>query len=637
MKILLRLALVLGCANVALPALSAAADRPNIVFVYIDDLGFGDIGAFGSTKNRTPNLDRMAQEGMRLTSFYAAPVCSVSRAQVMTGCYGQRVSIPGVFGPGSRNGINAEEHTMAELLKGRGYATMCIGKWHLGDQPEFLPTRHGFDHYFGLPYSNDMQSRVPKDGRAVVPLIRDGTLIEQLSGADQDRLTERYTEEAVKVIRENQGHPFFLYLPHTAGHVPIHPGEKFRDKSNNGRYGDWVEEVDWSVGRLLATLRELKLEGRTLVMFSSDNGPWLSKGRDGGEAGPLRGGKGSTFEGGVRVPTLAWWPGRIAAGSVCDVVAGNIDLLPTFVRLSGGSVPAAKPIDGRDISALLFGQSSQSPREAHFYYKGYKLEAVRSGPWKLALGPQVEAMGQPGRSSDAATPGVRLYNLDAEIGEQTNVAPQHPDIVKRLQATAAQMAADLGDGKPGPGVRPAGQSDHPALLIPRAEPRKAKKSGKSGRPVAWDKLKIGDTLDTDQAPQVTGRAFVITCQVEPKSPNGVIVAHGGSSVGYSLYLKDGRLVFAVRTGGAKIARITADQAVPGRLAVEARLAADGAITLAINGRTAATGRAGGTLGRQPQEEFCVGHDNRVPLDDYDGKSRFDGALSDLKGTTASAP
>jgi arylsulfatase A len=372
---------------------------------------------------------------------------------------------------------------VAELLKARGHATMCIGKWHLGDQPAFLPTRHGFDHYFGIPYSNDMQSRVAGEGRTVVPLVRDDKLIEQLSGDDQDRITERYTEEAVKFIRENQSRPFFLYFPHTAVHVPIHPGEKFRGKSANGRYGDWVEEVDWSVGRVLDTLRELKLDARTLVVFSSDNGPWLTQGKDGGEAGPLRGGKGSTFEGGVRVPTIAWWPGTVAPGSACDAVAGNIDLLPTFVALTGGSPPADRKIDGRDLSPLLLGKSQQSPREAHFYYRGYKLEAVRSGPWKLALGPQGEAMGQAKGGSDAAAAGMRLYNLDAEIGERTNVAAEHPEVVKRLKALADAMAAELGDGKPGPGVRPPGQVENPAVLIPGAEPRAAKNQ-KPAKPLA---------------------------------------------------------------------------------------------------------------------------------------------------------
>lgn len=438
--------------------------KPNLVLIFIDDMGYGDIAPFGSTKNRTPHLERMAQQGMKFTSFYAAPVCSASRAQVMTGSYAPRVSVPGVFTPASKSGLNPAEHTVAELLKGQGYATFCIGKWHLGDQPEFLPTRHGFDHYFGLPYSNDMMKAAKPGEAPVIPLVRDEQVIAMLTGAEQDMLTERYTDEAIRFIRENRERPFFLYLPHTAVHVPIHPGEKFHGHSSNGRYGDWVEEVDWSVGRVLDTLRELKLDANTLVVFTSDNGPWLTKGQDSGEAGPLRGGKGSTWEGGVREPTIAWWPGRISPAGVCDAVAGNIDFLPTFVALAGGTVPVDRKIDGRDISPLLFGRSQESPRAAHYYYRGYNLEAIRVGPWKLALGPQVAGLKGAGTPPDAAGPALRLYNLDRDIGERTDVAAKHPEVVQRLQELARQMAADIGDGKAGPGVRPAGRVENPRML-----------------------------------------------------------------------------------------------------------------------------------------------------------------------------
>jgi arylsulfatase A-like enzyme len=479
MKTLRPFALLLS-ALLLTPRASLPADapaKPNIVLVFIDDMGYGDIGPFGSTKNRTPNLDRMAREGMKLTSFYAAPVCSVSRAQVMTGCYGQRVSLPGVLSPGSAIGINKSEHTVAELMKAQGYATMCIGKWHLGDQPEFLPTHHGFDHYFGLPYSNDMMKKAKINGQSVVPLMREDQVAELLTGDAQDHLTERYTEEALKFITENKTRPFFLYIPHTAVHVPIHPGEKFRDKSQNGRYGDWVEEVDWSVGRVLDTLRELKLAENTLVIFSSDNGPWLVKGRDAGEAGPLRGGKGSTWEGGVREPTLAWWPGRIAPGTVCDAVAGNIDFLPTFVKLGGGAVPADRKIDGKDIAPLLFGATKESPHEARYYYAGYKLQAVRVGPWKMAIAPQSEGLGLKAVSVPASLENPRLYNLDVEIGERTDVATQHPEVIERLKPLALKMAAELGDGKPGPEVREPGRVPNPVTLYPTEdEPKKGPKA-----------------------------------------------------------------------------------------------------------------------------------------------------------------
>ncbi|MBM4081787.1 MAG: arylsulfatase, partial [Planctomycetes bacterium] len=249
--------------------------RPNIVIIFIDDLGYGDIGPFGATKQKTPQLDRMAREGIKFTNFYAAPACSVSRAQLMTGCYGVRVSVPGVYSPASRYGLHPAEFTIAERLKERGYATMCIGKWHLGDAPEFLPTKQGFDRYFGIPYSNDMQRKAKETGEKVVPLLRDDKALELLTDDAQGRIVERYTDEAVKFIRDNRDKPFFLYLPHTAVHTPIHPGAAFAGKSANGRFGDWVEEVDWSTGRILDTLRELKLDTRTLVVFSSDNGPWL--------------------------------------------------------------------------------------------------------------------------------------------------------------------------------------------------------------------------------------------------------------------------------------------------------------------------------------------------------------------------
>src|SRR6478735_8182163 len=274
----------------ALPALAGEpAKKPNVVIVFIDDLGYADIGPFGATKQKTPNLDRMAAEGMKLTSFYAAPVCSVSRAQLMTGCYGARVSVPGVYFPAGPQGLNPKEFTVAERLKELGYATQCVGKWHLGDQPEFLPTRQGFDHYFGIPYSNDMQRKAKKTGERVVPLLRDEKVAELLTDEAQSRIVERYTDEAVGFLRANKDRPFFLYLPHTAVHTPIHAGEKFRGKSANGRFGDWVEEVDWSVGRVLDTLGELKLAENTLVIFTSDNGPWLIKKADGGSAKPLRG------------------------------------------------------------------------------------------------------------------------------------------------------------------------------------------------------------------------------------------------------------------------------------------------------------------------------------------------------------
>jgi arylsulfatase A-like enzyme len=458
-------------------ALHAAAP-PNIVIHFIDDMGYGDIGPFGAVKQKTPNLDRMAREGMKFTSFYAAPVCSVSRAQILTGCYGARVSVPGVYGPGGRNGLHPDEFTIADRLRTLGYATQCIGKWHVGDQPDFLSTKQGFDHYLGIPYSNDMILASATDGRRVVPLLRDDKVERLLTEEDQQGIEETYTEEAVKFIRSNKEKPFFLYFPHTAVHTPIHPGKAFQGKSQNGRFGDWVQEVDWSVGRVFETLRELNLDKNTLVIFTSDNGPWLIKGSDSGSAGPLRGGKGSTWEGGVRVPTIAWWPEKIAAGSVCDAVAGTIDLLPTCVRMAGAEIPKEPVIDGRDLAPLLFGQSKESPRGAHYYFSGYELEAVRLGPWKLALAAQNETMGK-GVSEDAKT-NPRLYNLDQEINERTNLAAEHPDVVAKLNALAEKMNAEIG-GKNPKARRPAGEVENPVTLYPAIRQNKGGKNKKPAK------------------------------------------------------------------------------------------------------------------------------------------------------------
>ena len=356
---------------------STSTDHPNLVILYVDDMGYADIEPFGSKLNRTPACNRLAAEGMKLTSFYCAPVCTPSRAQLLTGCYAKRVSLPQVIFPASKIGLSGEEHTIAELLKQQGYATQCIGKWHVGDQPEFLPTKRGFDHYLGLPYSNDMggewdgQADVPQgQRRPPLPLVRDDKVIQTMNGDKQNVIESLYTDEAVKFIREHQAGPFFLYLAHTAVHVPLHPGAAFQGKSKNGKYGDWIEEMDDSTAKVMDTIRELKLSQNTLVLFASDNGPWLTQGDQAGIATPLRGGKGGTYEGGMREPTIAWWPGHIAAGSTSDVVTGNIDILPTFVHLAGGTVPTDRKIDGVDISPLLLGQATESTRKVQYYFDG---------------------------------------------------------------------------------------------------------------------------------------------------------------------------------------------------------------------------------------------------------------------------
>jgi len=470
------LAALLTAACTAWPAGIVAAP-PNFVVIFIDDLGYGDIGPFGATAQKTPHLDRMAAEGMRLTSFYAAPVCSVSRAQLLTGCYGLRIGVPAVYFPAGPEGLNPAEVTVAERLKALGYATACIGKWHLGDQPEFLPTRQGFDRYYGIPYSNDMQRVSTETGARVVPLVRDEKVEELLTDEMQTAIVEKSTAEAVRFIEESKDKPFFLYLPHTAVHAPIVPGKRFQGKSQNGKFGDWVEEVDWSVGEVLGTLERLGIDEKTLVIFTSDNGPWVNVVGDATTAGPLRGSKGSTWEGGVRVPTIARWPGHIPPGSSCDAVAGTIDILPTCVRLAGGTVPSEPVIDGRDLSGLLVGGACQAPREAHYYFLGNGLQAVRKGRWKLAVAPQAAGMGK--KNAQEAVPASleapRLYDLDADIGETTDVAVAHPEVVADLKALAVAMQQDL--GPKGPARRPAGTAENPRTLYPTAPqpPKQGKK------------------------------------------------------------------------------------------------------------------------------------------------------------------
>jgi arylsulfatase A len=621
-----------GALLLALFASSTRAEtRPNFVLIFIDDMGYGDIGPFGSTINHTPNLNRMADEGLKLTSFYAAPVCSASRAQLLTGCFAPRVSVPGVFFPAGPNGLHPDEHTVADYLHELGYATMCVGKWHLGDQREFLPTRQGFDGYFGIPYSNDMGRPTIDDGRSVHPLMRNEQVADLLENEGQRQITREYTEEAVRFIEKNQKQPFFLYLPHTAMHVPLYPHPDFVGKSKNGIYGDWVSEVDWSVGQVLDTLRRLKLADNTLVIFTSDNGPWASKGSAGGVAGPLRGSKGCTLEGGVREPTIAWWPGRIEAGRTSDGIGGTTDVLPTFVSLAGGKVREDVKIDGVDLSPLLLGKQSESPRKEWYYYQGTNLKAVRSGEWKLAIAPQSIGMGMKERPADLQQPGVRLYNLDDEIGEVVSVADQHPEVVERLQKLADAMIADIGNGKPGPGVRPAGRVENPVTLFPSRASQPRKPSGKPGSAVLdWSKIKSGDVYASDAAPRIAGKAFTISATVSGKPTDGVIVAHGGTVVGYSLYLRKSEVVLAVRPGRDAVHRVSVPLPATDESVVVATLTADGGLTLSINNSEPVSAKTGGTLASHPQEELCIGHDNGNPVDDEAPRKPFNGTISTLK-------
>ncbi|MDF1812431.1 MAG: sulfatase, partial [Verrucomicrobiales bacterium] len=509
------------------PALSAT-DRPNFVLIFIDDMGYGDIEPFGSTVNATPNLNRMAAEGMKLTSFYAAPVCSASRAQLLTSSYAPRVSIPGVLFPRQGTGLNPDEHTVADYLKEVGYATACVGKWHLGDQVSFLPTRQGFDSYFGIPYSNDMQKTATESGLRVTPLIRDEKVADLLEDEEQRRVTREYTEEAVKFIQSKADgdEPFFLYMPHTAMHVPLFPHQDFVGKSTNGVYGDWIAEVDWSVGEILKTLDQADLSENTLVIFTSDNGPWASKGKAGGLSGPLRGSKGCTLEGGVRVPTIARWIGQIEGGTTSDAITGTTDILPTFTALAGAKLKSGRQIDGVDITDVLLGEANQSSREAWYYFGGTKLQAVRQGPWKLAVTPQKIGMGFDNLGNDDIKRGGRLYNLGQEIGEMTDLAGAHPEVVAKLQALADAMAKEITTNR-----RPAGQVENPVMLYPSDAPLRSERKKLPRKPPNWTKVKAGDVIDTNSAPGIAGNAFTVEVVISGENLSGPIVAHGGSAVG----------------------------------------------------------------------------------------------------------
>ncbi|HNU51919.1 MAG TPA: sulfatase [Verrucomicrobiota bacterium] len=445
----------------------SSAAPPNFVVLFADDLGYADLGCYGASRIRTPHLDRMAREGLRFTSFYVGQaVCSASRAALLTGCYPNRIGILGALGPRSKTGIHADETTLAEVLKARGYATAIYGKWHLGDAPEFLPTRHGFDEYYGLPYSNDMWPKHPQNPQAYppLPLIEGERVIQTMP--DQNLLTEEYTRRAVDFIHRHRDRPFFLYLPHSMPHVPLHAGAAARGRSAGGLYGDVIEELDRSTGRILDALRKERLDRKTLVMFLSDNGPWLSYGNHGGSAGGLREGKGTAFEGGIRVPCVMRWPGRIAGGRVCGELAATIDVLPTLAALAGAAVPGDRRIDGRDLGPLILGEAgARTPHEAYYCYYGRELHAIRSGPWKLHLPhayPHVEAPGkdgQPGRMVSHRI-GRSLYNLEEDVGERRDVAAEHPEVVSRLEALAEVAREDLGDaavGRVGKNLRAPGQ------------------------------------------------------------------------------------------------------------------------------------------------------------------------------------
>ncbi len=452
----------------------APTRKPNFIIIFTDDQGYGDLGCFGAKHVRTPAIDRLAAEGSKLTSFYvAAPVCTPSRAALMTGCYPRRNDMARgsnfcVLLAGDPKGLHPDEITLAEVLKTAGYATGIFGKWHLGDQPEFLPTRQGFDEFFGIPYSHDIHPCHPNKQFRFPPLpLLDGEKVIEAE-PDADYLTKRVTERAVRFIESNKDRPFFLYIPHPIPHMPLHVSPPFMKgvskkvkeklkredqfidyRTRNKLFPQAISEIDWSVGEIVKTLKKHNLDRDTMILFTSDNGPAV------GRAGPLRGRKGSTFEGGMREPTVAWWPGKIPAGTVNDELLTAMDLLPTLAKLSGAKVPDDRVIDGRDIWPVLSGQpGAKSPHDRFFYYRDNQLRAVRSGPWKLHLP-------RKGPKGKGPLP-LALYHLGNDIGEKTNVAAEHPEVVKRLLGYVAEFKEELKTGS-----RPAGRVENPKPLLPR--------------------------------------------------------------------------------------------------------------------------------------------------------------------------
>ena len=455
----------------------APGNPPNIVVVLADDQGYADVGRFGARGFTTPNIDRMAAEGVVFTNFYVSQaVCSASRASLLTGCYSERVGIRGALMPSSTVGLSSDEETIAGMLKAKGYATGIFGKWHLGHYREFLPLQHGFDEYFGLPYSNDMWP-VDYDGRPMekgkssyppLPLIEANDKISEIRTlADQSDLTTLYTQRAVRFIERNRDRPFFLYVPHSMPHVPLGVSTKFRGKSRQGMYGDVIMEIDWSVGEILRAIARAGLDRNTIVIYTSDNGPWLNFGNHAGSARPLREGKGTAWEGGPRVPCIMRWPGVIPQGTECRKIASTIDLLPTLAAICGATLPA-KPIDGVNILPLLKGEKDANPRDHFLYFYDGELQAVRMGKWKLHFphtfrsyaGVEPGRDGHPGPYSSGKT-GLELYDLDIDAGETANIAVGHPDIVETMQRLGATAREDLGDvltGTQGRGVRPPGRA-----------------------------------------------------------------------------------------------------------------------------------------------------------------------------------
>lgn len=605
------------------PPARSAKRPPNVVLIFTDDQGYADVGCFGGTGFVTPNLDQLAREGRRFTNFHVAQaVCSASRAALLTGCYPNRIGIKGALPPRSKIGINDNETTLPQIFKARGYATGMVGKWHLGDAPQFLPTRRGFDEYLGIPYSHDMWPRHPENpgGYPPLPLIEGETIVNTaLQAADLTQLTTRYTERAVNFIDKNKDKPFFLYLAHNLPHVPLFVSDKFKGKTQRGLYGDVIEEIDWSVGEVTKALARNHLEKDTLLIFATDNGPWLSYGEHAGSALPLREGKGTSWEGGTRVPCLMRWPGKIAANTVCHDMLMTIDLLPTIAHLLGAALPQ-HPIDGLDVWPLIAGQAgAKNPHDAYyFYYEDNQLQAVTSGDghWKLVMPHTYRTLaGRPGGKDGNAVAyqqrvleQAALFDLEKDIGETTDVAAEHPAVVARLQDEAEKTRAELGDAltkRTGRGVRPVGRVE-----TPENEP---------------------------SSPQIANKSLLIRCDVTPQAGtaqerNGVILAQGGRSNGYALHLQAGKPVFSVRQDG-KLSAIAAPIAPEGPFSIEAHLERDGAMTLAVNGQIVARGKAPSVFTVQPMDALSIGEDTITAVGDYVAPHPLLGKVENVKVIT----
>jgi arylsulfatase A len=625
-----RLVLGLVCAASCLAA--SAADtiphQPNVIIIFVDDLGFGDVGFNGAVGPRTPHLDRMAAEGRQFRDFYVGcAVCSGSRTALLTGTHYQRLSMSPVLFPNSTQGLHPDEVTIADMLLDAGYATACIGKWHLGHLPPCLPTSQGFQTYYGIPYSNDMwidpanrlaaqvifREGVTREDLEAgmtlknrVPLMRDEEVIEY--PVDQSTVTKRYTEEAVRFIQAEHKKPFFLYLPHTMVHVPLAVSEAFQNRTGQLIW-DAIEEVDWSVGEVLAAVEGAGIRERTLVIFTSDNGAAV------GSSLPLRAKKGSVYDGGIREPTVMWWPGQIPAGTVCSEVCASIDILPTLAHLCGATLPDRK-IDGLDIWPLMRGvDGAVSPHDVYCLMHGPG--TVRSGRWKYYPWPEGSSDRSAAASSVAwSADRVQLYDTVEDIGETTNLAAKHPEVVARLQAAWVAHNEEIAANR-----RPTAEMIRPAgSPLPNRPGSEA-----AAQRLDWSRVQAGKAYATSTAPQLVGRPFEVVCEVAGADLSGVILAHGGTLTGYSLYVSEGQIVFAVRRESDEIRRVGVPLPAGDAFMVRATAQAD-QLTLQAADLPAVSLEGTGMLNKHPSESLSVGFDERMPVDPQQPEGAFTGVI-----------